>query len=279
MSFTMARGVSVGSRDHSGSARSTAASVSLTVSPENACFPVSISNNRQPKAKMSARLSTRLPRACSGLMYAAVPRITPAMVGELPSSVGECDRLEFDTSLSTALARPKSSTFTIPPGVTTTLAGFKSRCTMPWSCADSIASATWRAIAERFLDRDGPAREALVEIFAFHELEHEHALGAVALDAVNGGDVRVVQRGEEFGLALETGEALGIGGEAFGKHLERHVAAELRVARTIDFAHAAFAQVAGDFVMCNGTADHAKKGIVGVYQRLLSLLPLFRRTR
>src|SRR5713226_6585069 len=38
---------------------------------------------------MSARLSTVLPRACSGLIYAAVPRITPARVGEMVS-VGEC---------------------------------------------------------------------------------------------------------------------------------------------------------------------------------------------
>ena len=38
---------------------------------------------------MSVRLSTGLPRACSGLMYAAVPRITPAAVARAVS-VGEC---------------------------------------------------------------------------------------------------------------------------------------------------------------------------------------------
>ena len=41
---------------------------------------------------MSARLSTALPRACSGLMYAAVPRITPTPViiaGVV--IVGDCD--------------------------------------------------------------------------------------------------------------------------------------------------------------------------------------------
>ena len=35
---------------------------------------------RTPNAQMSARLSTALPRACSGLMYAAVPRIIPTPV-------------------------------------------------------------------------------------------------------------------------------------------------------------------------------------------------------
>jgi len=46
--------------------------------PPNTIRPASISNNTTPNAQMSARLSTGLPRACSGDMYAAVPRIAPA---------------------------------------------------------------------------------------------------------------------------------------------------------------------------------------------------------
>jgi hypothetical protein len=42
--------------------------------------PVSNSNSTTPKAQISARSSTGLPRACSGDMYAAVPRIMPACV-------------------------------------------------------------------------------------------------------------------------------------------------------------------------------------------------------
>ena len=42
---------------------------------------------------MSARLSTGLPRACSGLMYAAVPRIIPAWVIAGVVIVGDCDAL------------------------------------------------------------------------------------------------------------------------------------------------------------------------------------------
>ena len=45
--------------------------MSLTVSPVNRRVPVSISKRTTPKDQMSARLSTGLPRACSGLMYAA----------------------------------------------------------------------------------------------------------------------------------------------------------------------------------------------------------------
>ena len=71
-------GVVAGNALHSGSARITAASVSVTVSPLKAILPVSISYSTQPNDQMSARRSTDLPLACSGAIYAAVPRIIPA---------------------------------------------------------------------------------------------------------------------------------------------------------------------------------------------------------
>jgi len=64
----MRRGVAAGNVAHSGSVLSTAASTSLTVSPSKSLWPVSISHSTTPKAQMSARLSTGLPRACSGDM-------------------------------------------------------------------------------------------------------------------------------------------------------------------------------------------------------------------
>ncbi len=61
-------GVWSGSAAQSGSFDRTETSVSLTVSPSKARFPVSISYSTHPKAQTSVRLSTALPRACSGLM-------------------------------------------------------------------------------------------------------------------------------------------------------------------------------------------------------------------
>ena len=78
---------------------------------------------------MSARRSTFLPRACSGLMYAAVPRMTLAAVIGLVT-VGErvnATSPETEASPSSALASPKSSTLTRPSPVSFTFAGFKSR--------------------------------------------------------------------------------------------------------------------------------------------------------
>src|SRR5688572_8336338 len=58
---------------------------------------------------MSVRLSTTCPRACSGLMYAAVPSTTPAPVRP---TVGKCEgsgRCRPASAGLRALASPKSS--------------------------------------------------------------------------------------------------------------------------------------------------------------------------
>ena len=74
---------------------------------------------------------------------------------------------------SRALARPKSRTLTLPSGVTFTLAGLRSRWTMPFSCASSRASATCFAIADRLVDRNRPALQALGEILALDQLHDQ----------------------------------------------------------------------------------------------------------
>ena len=57
---------------------------------------MSISYSTQPNAQMSLRLSTACPFACSGLMYAAVPRIMPACVIAGVVIVGDCETLGDD---------------------------------------------------------------------------------------------------------------------------------------------------------------------------------------
>ena len=52
-----------------------------------------------------------------------------------------------------------------------------------------------------------------------------------ASEAVDGGDVRMVQRGQHPGLALEALEAVGIGRDVFGQRLQRHRSPQPRVVR------------------------------------------------
>ena len=64
----------------------------------------------------------------------------------------------------------------------------------------------------------------------------------------------MIERGEDLRLALEAGEAVGIGGEGRWQELEGDVAVEPRVARAVDLAHAAGADCRDDLVWAQPAA-------------------------
>ena len=66
--------------------------------------------------------------------------------------------------------------------------------------------------------------------------------------AVDGRDVRVVERREDFGLALETCEAFRVGRACGRQYLHRHVALQLRVGRPVDLAHPAHTDLGSDLI-------------------------------
>ncbi len=202
---------------------------------------------------MSARLSTDLPRACSGDMYAAVPRMMPACVACI-DSVGDRVALRFDVDVgSSAFARPKSRTFTVPSSRTLMLAGFRSRWMIPASCAASSASAICLAIGSASASGIGPwaMRSASV---------------GPSTRAVNVGDIRMVERRQHLRLAAETGETVGIVRDGREQNLDRDLAVQFRIARAIDLAHAAGAQRRDDFVR-----PEARAGIERQFPKPLGL--------
>ena len=206
---------------------------------------------------MSARLSTGRPFACSGAMYAAVPRITPRSVRAGDRTVGElASAVALASSGASALARPKSSTFTAPSGVIFTLAGFRSRWTMPFSCAASSASAICRAIARASAQADalraqaGARRDELSQRRARDQL-HDEVVGP---DVVERADVRMVEGGNRPRLALESVA------EFSRRDFDRDVAAETGVASLVDLAHSAFAQLGHDLIGTERLADHRRVG-------------------
>ena len=161
---------------------------------------------------MSARLSTVFPRACSGLMYAAVPRIIPACVIAGVVIVGDIDRLGDEPAAgSIAFARPKSSTFTVPSGAHLDVRGLQI------AVNDALLVRGFERLGDllrdgqRFVERNRAARDALREIVALDELHHERGDAAAFFEAVDRGDVRMIQRGEHFRFALEAREPIGIG--------------------------------------------------------------------
>ena len=137
----MAIGVSRGSRCRSIAAVLTLDSVSAIVSPSNSRRPVNNSQTTTPNAQMSVRLSTGFPDACSGLMYGRRAH-DGAAASHSRWRGGFLLRPGRSVSDSCSMAaRPKSSTFTVPSGVVMILVGFRSRCTIPFSCAASSAAA------------------------------------------------------------------------------------------------------------------------------------------
>ena len=58
----------------------------------------------------------------------------------------------------------------------------------------------------------------------------------------------MIQRGERLRFALETRQAIRVRGERVRQHLDRDLAAEAGVGGAVHLAHAAFADLRGDFV-------------------------------
>ncbi len=182
-------------------------------------------------------------------MYAAVPRITPAVVAACVT-VGEAERLGSDPERSAdpALARPKSSTFTAPSGLSITFPGFRSRCTTPRLVRRLDARRDLPAHVQRFVHRQRAARDTPRQRLALDQLEHQIAMTLDLFETVDARDVRMVERGEQSRLALEARQPLGLLRERRGQHLDRHLASQPRVARAVHLAHAAGAERRDDLV-------------------------------
>src|SRR5262249_13767594 len=88
--------------------------------------------------------------------------------------------------------------------------------------------------------------EPFLEWLTFDQLENDGCLSVRFLETVDRRDIRVVQRGEQLRLALESRHAICFGDGYVVKYLDGDVAAQLRVARAIHFAHAAGSDEADD---------------------------------
>ena len=86
--------------------------------------------------------------------------------------------------------------------------------------------------------------------FAFHQF-HDNG---VAFETINGGDIRMVQRGQCLRFALKPRQVVGVIGQRGRQDFDGHVAVELGVARAVDLAHPASAQRREDFVRAESVA-------------------------
>ena len=61
-------------------------------------------------------------------------------------------------------------------------------------------------------------------------------------------DMRVIQRGEDFGFALKTRQSIGISGQRRREDLESDLTLQLRVRRPVDLPHATRAERRDDVI-------------------------------
>jgi hypothetical protein len=101
---------------------------------------------------------------------------------------------------------------------------------------------------KRVFHRQRSRRKPLRQGLAVDALHHEGRRAFDFLEAVDRGDVGVIERGEEPGLAAEACESLRIAGEVHWQHLDRHVAVESHVPGPIDLTHPARAERREDLV-------------------------------
>ncbi len=87
-------------------------------------------------------------------------------------------------------------------------------------------------------------RQGTLEVGAFDQFHHQRAL----LDAVDGGDIGMIQRRQHLRFAFEARHVLGVAGQRRWQHFDGDVAIQLAVAGAVDFAHAAGAEGRDDFV-------------------------------
>src|SRR5262249_30874794 len=95
---------------------------------------------------------------------------------------------------------------------------------------------------------DSATTKTLLKRVALDEFEHETTCIVSLLQIVNRSNVRMIQRSEQFRLALKPARSLRISREFFGKYLYRDFALQLQITCAIPLAHAAFAEEGGYLV-------------------------------
>ena len=242
------------------------ASVWETSSPGKARHAVSISKSTQPNAQMSARLSIGFPRACSGLMYAAVPRMTPACVIAGEVIVGDIDRLAaIGPECLQRLREPEVEHFHSAIRRDLDVGRFEIAVNDALFVRGLERLGDLLRDRQRFVNRDRATRDPLRQVLPGHELHSEGLHVARLFEAEDLRDVWVIQRSERLGFTLEAGHTVRVGRERLGQDLDRDGAIEARIAGFVDFAHAARADGGQDFVWTQAGAGIKSQGAAPDY--------------
>ena len=113
-----------------------------------------------------------------------------------------------------------------------------------------------RAVLEGLACRERPAGQPVAQRFTGEQLHHRVGRATVAADIVNRQDVGMRKRRDRLGLALEPRQRRRIVRNRGREHFDGDITIEARIARAIDLAHPAFAQLRQDAVRAKGLTNH-----------------------
>ena len=108
---------------------------------------------------------------------------------------------------------------------------------------------------QRFVERNRPASNPVLECFAFDEFEDQRVCLATVFKPVDRRDVRMIERGEQARFALEAGQTVRVAGERLRQNLQCDVAAKLRITCAVDLSHPAGAEGALDLIRPEACAN------------------------
>jgi hypothetical protein len=97
---------------------------------------------------------------------------------------------------------------------------------------------------QRIVHRDRALRDSFGHGPPFDQFHHQRAL----LEAMDGGDVGVIQCRQRLGFSFKPGHILGIAGQRRGQHFDGDLTIQLGVAGAVHLAHAARAKWRHDFI-------------------------------
>ena len=98
----------------------------------------------------------------------------------------------------------------------------------------------------------------VLQAHTFQLLHDDEGMSVQVLDIVDDADARVVQLRGGAGLAHEALQRLAVVDQIFGNELQRNVAAQARVFRFVNHAHATAAKLSHNVVVGDCLADHVE---------------------
>ena len=104
---------------------------------------------------------------------------------------------------------------------------------------------------QRLVDRDRPFAQTPLQVDARGQLHREEPDVPGLVQAVDGGDARVVERRQQLRLALEARQPVGVLGEQVRQDLDGHLAVERRVDGTPHHTHPPFANLLDEAVVAD----------------------------